>query len=105
MDFSFDKIFKFFYKKDKDPYKTLLKIEYFIKMEESLEDKVSSKEHKILYAYISNHEKSCIDINCPLKKFLTIPLTVENFIEMKIYLLQIHLLQGDIILNIKYYLY
>ena len=87
-DFSIDKIFSFLEIKEKDPYKALLEIEYFVKMEESLEDKVSSKEHTILYSYISNYEKTCTDINCPLKKFLNLPLKVENFTEMKIYLLQ-----------------
>ena len=87
-DFSFDKIFEFINSKDSDGYKALLDIEYFLKMEDILADKIRTKEQKILYSYISNYEKTCADINCALKKFLSIPLKLENFVEMKIFLLQ-----------------
>ena len=87
-DFSFDRIFQFLESKEKDGYKALLEIEYFLKMEVNLEDKIRTKEQKILYSYITNYEKDCPINNCPLKQFMNIPLKIENFVEMKIYLLQ-----------------
>ena len=87
-DFSFDKIFEYLESKEKDGYKALLEIEYFLKMEEGLEDKIRTSEQKVLYSYISNYEKNCPLIECPLKQFMKIPLKVENFVEMKICLLQ-----------------
>ena len=87
-EFSFDKIFQFLISKEKDSYKALLEIEYFLKMEDSLEDKIRTKEQKVLYSYISNYEKNCSLNICPLKQFMDIPLKVENFVEMKICLLQ-----------------
>ena len=87
-NFSFEKIFQYIESKDKDAYKALLEIEYFLKMEENLEDKIRTKEQKVLYSYISNYEKNCSLKECPLKQFMKIPLKVENFVEMKICLLQ-----------------
>ena len=60
----------------------------FIKLEDCLEDKVKPREQKILYFYINNYERDCTDPDCSLKQFLNIPLTVENFSDMKICLLQ-----------------
>ena len=88
LDYSFDKIFEFLETKENDGYKALLDIEYFLKLENSLEDKIRTQEQKVLYSYISNYENNCTLINCPLKQFMKIPLKVENFMEMKIYLLQ-----------------
>ena len=85
---SFDKIFEYLESKEKDGYKTLLEIEYFLKMEEGLEDKIRTCEQKVFYSYISNYEKNFPLIECPLKQFMKIPLKVENFVEMKICLLQ-----------------
>ena len=87
-EFSFDKIFQFIEKKETDAYIALLEIEYFLKMEDNLEDKIRTKEQKVLYSYISNYEKNCSITDCPLKQFMNIPLKVENFVEMKICLLQ-----------------
>ena len=87
-ELSFDRIFEFIKSKEKDGYKALLEIENFLKMEENLEDKIRTKEQKVLYSYISNYEKDCPLKECPLKNFMTIPLKIENFVEMKICLLQ-----------------
>ena len=87
LDYSFDKIFEFLETKENDGYKALLDIEYFLKLENSLEDKIRTQEQKVLYSYISNYENNCTLINCPLKQFMKIPLKIENFMEMKIYLL------------------
>ena len=57
-------------------------------MENSLEDKIRTQDQKVLYSYISNYENNCTLINCPLKQFMKIPLKIEDFMEMKIYLLQ-----------------
>ena len=86
--YDYDKIFKYSLNKNKDGYTALLEIEFFIKLEESLEDKVRTREHKILYSYINNYERSCTLTDCPLKQFMNIPLKVENFVEMKVCLLQ-----------------
>ena len=87
-DYDYDKINKFNLNNNKDGYIALLGIEFFLKLEESLEDKIRTREHKILFSYIYNYERSCTLINCPLKQFLNIPLKVENFVEMKGCLLQ-----------------
>ena len=86
-EFTLEKIFEFDEDKYKNGYKNLLKIVYFLKLEESLYDKIRTREHKILYAYIDNYEKTCANENCSLKKFTTIPLKVENFYELKLLLL------------------
>ena len=65
-----------------------MEIEYFLKLEDSLEDKIKPKEQKILYFYINNFERSCTDPDCSLKQFLNITLSIENFSDMKICLLQ-----------------
>ena len=87
-DFSFYKIFEYTLSKEKDGYKALLEIEFFLKMEETLEDRIRTKPQKILYSYISNYEKNCTVADCPLKQFMKMPLKVENFVEMRICLLQ-----------------
>ena len=87
-DYSFDKIFEYAISKNKDGYNALLEIEFFLKLEDSLEDKIRTREQKVLYSYINNYEKNCTIEDCPLKQFLNIPLKVENFVEMKICLLQ-----------------
>ena len=87
-EYNYDKILKYNLSNNKDGYNALLGIEFFLKLEESLEDKIRTREHKILYSYISNYERSCTLINCPLKQFMNIPLKVENFVEMKVCLLQ-----------------
>ena len=86
-DYSFDKIFEYANSGNKDGYKTLLEIEFFLKMEETLEDKIRTRPHKVLYSYINHYERNCTDADCPLKKFMNIPLKIENFVKMKVCLL------------------
>ena len=87
-EYSFDKIFEYSLNKNKDGYIALLDIEYFLKLEDSLEDKIRTREQKMLYSYIDNYERSCTLSDCPLKQFMNMPLKVENFVEMKVCLLQ-----------------
>ena len=87
-DFAFDKIFEFSMISDPEGYKQLLKIEYFLRLEENLSEKIRTKQQKVLYSYINNYERNCTMAVCPLKQFMKIPLKVENFVEMKICLLQ-----------------
>ena len=87
-DAAFDKIFEFATILDPEGYKMLLKIEYFLRLEENLSEKIKTKQQKVLYSYINNYERNCAIPGCPLKQFMKIPLKVENFVEMKICLLQ-----------------
>jgi len=87
-EYSFDKIFEYSLNRNKDGYIALLDIEFFLKLEDSLEDKVRTREQKILYSYINNYERNCTLSDCPLKQFMNMPLKVENFVEMKVCLLQ-----------------
>ena len=88
LEYSMERVFEYVGDKYKDGYKVLMEIEYFLKLEDCLEDKVKPREQKILYFYINNYERDCTDPDCSLKQFLNIPLTVENFSDMKICLLQ-----------------
>ena len=87
-DYAFDKIFEFMTISDREGYKKLLEIEYFLRFEDNLSEKIKTKQQKILYSYINNYERNCSIVDCPLKNFIKTPLKVENFVEMKIYLLQ-----------------
>ena len=87
-DFALDKIFEFATLSDPEGYKKLLQIEYFLRLEENLAEKIRTREQKVLYSYINNYERNCTLKVCPLKQFMKIPLKVENFVEMKICLLQ-----------------
>ena len=88
MEFTIDRVFEYVGDKYKDGYKVLMEIEYFLKLEDSLEDEIKQREQKILYSYINNYEASCTDNECSLKQFLEYPLKIENFQDMKICLLQ-----------------
>ena len=88
LEYSMERVFEYVGDKYKDGYKVLMEIEYFLKLEDSLEDKIKPKEQKILYFYINNFERSCTDPDCSLKQFLNITLSIENFSDMKICLLQ-----------------
>ena len=88
LEFTLEKIFEFNQDKYKNGYKNLKHIEYFLRLEESLYDKIRTREQKILYSYIYNYELTCINEVCGLKSFLKIPLKVENFNNMRIYLLR-----------------
>ena len=87
-DFAYEKIFTFTTVSDREGYKKLLEIEYFLRLEETLSEKIKTKQQKVLYSYINNYERNCSMTVCPLKQFMKIPLKVENFVEMKICLLQ-----------------
>ena len=87
-DAAFDKIFEFATILDPEGYKKLLQIEYFLRLEENLSEKIKTKQQKVLYSYINNYERNCTLPICPLKQFMKIPLKIENFVEMKICLLQ-----------------
>ena len=88
MKYTINKVFEYVGDKHKDGYKVLMEIEYFLKLEDSLEDEIKSREQKILYSYITNYENNCIDNECSLKQFLEYPLKIENFEDMKICLMQ-----------------
>ncbi len=88
MEFTVDRVFEYVGDKHKDGYKVLMEIEYFLKLEDSLEDDIKAREQKILYSYIDNYEKNCTDNECSLKQFLEYPMKIENFEDMKICLLQ-----------------
>jgi len=88
MKYTINKVFEYVGDKHKDGYKVLMEIEYFLKLEDSLEDEIKSREQKILYSYITNYENNCTDNECSLKQFLEYPLKIENFEDMKICLMQ-----------------
>ena len=87
-DAAFEKIFELATVFDPEGYKKLLQIEYFLRLEENLSEKIKTKQQKVLYSYINNYERNCTLAVCPLKQFMKIPLKIENFVEMKICLLQ-----------------
>ena len=88
MEFTVGRVFEYVGDKHKDGYKVLMEIEYFLKLEDSLEDNIKERQQKILYSYIDNYETNCTDNECSLKQFLEYPLKLENFQDMKICLLQ-----------------
>ena len=59
-----------------------------MKLVDSLAEKIKVKEFKFIFSYIIGYESKCHDNNCVLKRFVKIPLTVENFENLKILLLQ-----------------
>ena len=87
LEFTFEKIFDDNENKYKNGYTNLKKIEYFLKLEKTLHDKIKTREQKILYSYIDNYEQTCTNEDCELKSFLKKPFKIENFNEMKIFLL------------------
>ena len=88
LEYSMERVFEYVGNKYKDGYTVLMEIEYFLKLEDSLEDKIKPREQKILYFYINNYERDCTDPDCSLKQFLHMELNVKNFDDMKICLLQ-----------------
>ena len=82
MEFSIDKYFSLYLSNARGGYNSLLEIEYFLKLEDSLEDKIKTREQKILYFYINNYERDCTNPDCPLKQFLNLQLSIENFSDM-----------------------
>ena len=87
-EFTLEKIFNFSRDNNKNGYKLLIEIQYFLKLSNSLDNINKTKEQKLLYSYINNYEMSCTDENCPLKHLLNTPLKVENYLEIKVFLLQ-----------------
>ena len=87
-EFSVEKLLSFIFVDKNNEYNTLLNIEYFLKLEDSLAEKLKSKEYKLLFAYIINHESKCSDKNCYIKMFMKIPFKVNNFDSLKVLLLQ-----------------
>ena len=69
-------------------YDDLLKIEYFLRLEDSLSEKSHSNEFQLLFNYIANHENKCTDNDCSLKRFMKIEFRVENFDYLKLLLLR-----------------
>ena len=65
----------------------ILKIEYFLRLEENFDSIIKTKEYKLLFSYIGDYETQCIEKECYLKRFLKIPLKQENFHNLKILLL------------------
>ena len=88
MEYSMERVFEYVGNKYKDGYTVLMEIEYFLKLEDCLEDKIKPREQKILYFYINNYERDCTDPDCSLKQFLHMEMNLKNFPDMKICLLQ-----------------
>ena len=88
LEYSMERVFEYVGNKYKDGYTVLMEIEYFLKLEDCLEDKVKPREQKILYFYINNYERDCTDPDCSLKQFLHMELNSKNIPDMKICLLQ-----------------
>ena len=87
-DFSFDKYFSLYSSNSNGGYNSLLKIEYFLKLEDSLTEKMKTREFKILFSYITDYEEKCIDPDCYLKRFMKMQFKQENFEALRILLLQ-----------------
>ena len=87
-EFSIDKYFSLYLSNSRGGYNSLLEIEYFLKLEDSLAEKLKTREFKILFSYITDYEDKCTDQNCHLKNFMKIPFKPENFESLRILLLQ-----------------
>ena len=87
-DFSFDKYFSLYLSNSRGGYNCLLSIEYFLKLEDSLAEKVKTREFKLLFSYIADYESKCIEPNCHLKSFMKIQFKPENFKSLRILLLK-----------------
>ena len=87
-DFSFDNYFSLYSSDFRNGYNSLLEIEYFLKLEDSLAEKIKTKQFKMLFSYIINYEDKCTDSDCYLKRFMKIKFTKENFEALRILLLQ-----------------
>ena len=87
-DFSFDNYYSLFSSDFRNGYDSLLEIEYFLKLEDSLAEKINTKESKMLFSYIINYEDKCTDSDCYLKKFMKMQFKQENFEALRILLLQ-----------------
>ena len=87
-EFSIDKYFSLYLSNSRGGYNSLLEIEYFLKLEDSLAEKLKTREFKLLFSYITDYEDKCTDQNCHLKSFMKIPFKPENFENLRILLLQ-----------------
>ena len=87
-DFSKGKFFSLYIAKIRGGYDSLLEIEYFLKLETTLDEKLKTREYKILFYHISKYESECTKQNCYLKQFMKIPFKPENIASLKILLLK-----------------
>ena len=87
-EYSYDKYFSLYSSDLRDGYNSLLEIENFLKLEDSLAEKTKTTEFKILFSYIINYEDKCTDSDCYLKRFLKIQFKQDNFEALRILLLQ-----------------
>ena len=86
-EFSIENFFSLFISKTRGGYNSLLEIKNFMRLENSLDEKLKIKEYKILFSYISIYESKCSKQNCYLKQFMKIPFKPENIVSLKILLL------------------
>ena len=87
-EYYIEKLLSFILYNKNNEYSTLLNIELFLKLEDSLAEKIKTKEHKLLFSYIINHESKCTQKNCYIKMFMKMPFNVKNFENLKTLLLQ-----------------
>ena len=88
IEYYIEKLLSFILYNKNNEYSTLLNIELFLKLEDSLAEKIKTKEHKLLFSYIINHESKCTQKNCYIKMFMKMPFNVKNFENLKTLLLQ-----------------
>ena len=88
MEFSFERYFSLYVSNYRGGYNSLLEIEYFLKLEDSLAEKLKIREYKLLFIYISKYEEKCTDPNCFLKRFMKIKFVPDNFEMLRILLLK-----------------
>ena len=87
-EYYMEKLLSFVLYNINNEYNTLINIENFLKLEDSLAEKIKTKENKLIFTYIINHENKCVQKNCFIKMFMEIPFNVKNFENLKILLLQ-----------------
>ena len=80
-------LFYILYSKNNE-YNIIINIEYFLKLSDNLSEKIKSKQYKLLFTYIMDHENKCTEKNCYIKMFLQIPFEIKNFENLKVLLLQ-----------------
>ena len=87
-EYYIEKLLFFILAHNNNEYNALLNIEFFLKLEDSLAEKIKTKDNKLLFTYIINHESKCAQKNCFIKMFMKIPFEVKKFENLKILLLQ-----------------
>ena len=87
-DYTIEKLlFSILYSKNNE-YNIIINIEYFLKLSDNLSEKIKSKQYKLLFTYIMDHENKCTEKNCYIKMFLQIPFEIKNFENLKVLLLR-----------------